>query len=80
MLLKEFEELFDVTQGTCNKEPKEIELNPDHKMNSARYYPVTKINKENFKKELKRLIEIGVLIPVQSSEKGTPVFITPKKE
>ena len=38
------------------------------------------INKENFLKELKRLVEIGVLTPVQQSKYGTPVFIIPKKE
>ena len=41
---------------------------------------VPRINKLTFKKELMRLVEIGVLERVQESEWGTPVFIIPKKE
>ena len=33
-----------------------------------------------FRKESKRLVEIGVLTPVQQSQYGTPVFIISKKE
>ena len=40
---------------------------------------VPRINKEKFRKDLKRLVEIGVLTPVQQSQYGTPVFIIPKK-
>ena len=79
-LLKEFEDLFDGTLGQWNTAPVEIELKPDAKPVSARWYPVPHINKETFRKELMRLVEIGVLDPVQESEYGTPVFIIPKKE
>ena len=79
-LLKDFEDLFDGTLGHWETEPIDIELKPDHKPSSARYYPVPRINKATFKKELLRLVDIGVLTPVQQSEYGTPVFIIPKKE
>ena len=79
-LLKDFEDLFDGTLGKWDTDPIDIETKPDHKPSSARYYPVPKINKATFKKELLRLVEIGVLTPVQQSEYGTPVFIIPKKE
>ena len=79
-LLKDFEDLFDGTLGKWNTDPIDIETKPDHKPSSARYYPVPKINKATFKKELEHLVEIGVLTPVQQSEYGTPVFIIPKKE
>jgi hypothetical protein len=79
-LLKDFEDLFDGTLGKWNTDPIDIETKPNHKPSSARYYPVPKINKATFKKELLRLVEIGVLTPVQQSEYGTPVFIIPKKE
>ena len=49
-------------------------------MFNNRYYPVPKINKETLRKELKRLVEIGLLPPVQNSQYGKPVFIIPKKE
>jgi hypothetical protein len=79
-LLKDFEDLFDGTLGHWDTEPVNIELKADAKPVSSRYYPVPKINKETFKKELLRLVDIGVLTPVQSSAYGTPVFIIPKKE
>ena len=79
-LLVDFEDLFDGTLGHWKTEPVDIELKPDAKPYSGRYYPVPRINKETFKKELLRLVEIGVLERVEQSEYGTPVFIIPKKE
>ena len=79
-LLKEFEELFDGTLGTWNTEPVHIELKADAKPINSRYYPVPHINKQTFKNELKRLVEIGVLEPVSETQWGSPVFIIPKKE
>ena len=64
-LLKDFKDLFDRTLGHWETEPIDIELKPDHKPSSARYYPVPRINKATFKKELLRLVDIGVLTPVQ---------------
>ena len=68
----------NVELGKWKIEP--IELKPDAKPISSRYYPVPRVNNETFKKELLRLVDIGVLTPVQSSAYGTPVFIIPKKE
>jgi hypothetical protein len=47
---------------------------------SSWYYPVPRINKETFRKELMRLVDIGVLTPVQQSKWGTPAFIIPEKD
>ena len=47
---------------------------------SQRHYPVPHLYKETFKKELDRLVKLGVLEPVQQSEWGSPTFIIPKKE
>ena len=66
-LLKDFEDLFDGTLGHWETKPIGIELKPDHKPSSARYYPVPRINKATFKKELLHLVDIGVLTPVQYS-------------
>jgi hypothetical protein len=79
-LLKDFEDLFDGTLGKWNTDPIDIETKPDHKPSSARYYPVPKINKATFKKELEHLVEIGVLTPVQQSEYGTPVLSYQRKK
>ena len=57
-----------------------MELKPDSKPFNCKYYPLPRINKENYCKELKCLVEIGVLIPLQQSQYGTPVFIIPNKE
>ena len=78
-LLENFEDLFDGTLGDWATEPIDLEINPDSKQFNSRYYPVPIINKETFQKELKRLVEIGVLTPVQQIQYGTPVFIIPKK-
>ena len=79
-LLKQYEKLFDGTLGKWRTNPVEIETRPDSKPVNSRWYPVPRINKQTFKKELERLVKIGVLERVQESEWGTPVFIIPKKE
>ena len=79
-LLKQFETLFDGTLGKWKTKPVKIETRSDSKPVNSRWYPVPRINKLTFKKELERLVSIGVLERVQESEWGTPVFIIPKKE
>ena len=79
-LLEDFEDLFYGTLGNWSTEPVNLELKPDSKPFNSRYYPVPIINKEKFQKYLKRLLEIGVLTPVQQSQYDTLVFIIPKKE
>jgi len=54
--------------------PADIELQEDTKPVSSKYYPVPKVQKETFRKELHRLLDIGVLTPVQQSEWEMPVF------
>ena len=78
--IEDFEECFDGTLGALATEPVDLELKPDSKPFNSRYYPVPRINKETFRKELNILVEIGVLTPVEQSQYSTPVFITPKKE
>ena len=80
ILLGDFEELFDGTSGDWSTESDDLVLQPYFKPFNRIYYPVTRFNKETFRKELKRLVEIGVLIPVQQSQYSTPVFIIPNKE
>ena len=79
-LLEEFEDLFDGTLGDWATEPVNLELKPYSKPFNNRYYPVPRINKETFQKDLEHLVEMGVLTPVQRSQCGTPVFIIFKKE
>ena len=72
--------MFDGTSGDWATEPVDLELNPDSRPFNSRYYPVPRINKEIFRNNLKCLVEIGVLTPVQQSHYGTPIFMIPKKE
>ena len=78
--IEDFEDLFDGTLGDWSTESVDLELNPYSRQFNSRYYPVPRINKEIFRNELKRLVEIGVLTPEHQSQYGTPVFIIPKKE
>ena len=71
--------MFDGTLGDWYTEPVDLELNPDSKPFNSRYYPVHRINKETLRKELKSLVEIGVLTPVQQSQYGMTIFIIPMK-
>ena len=38
------------------------------------------MKKETSHKDIERLVEIGVLAPLQHSQYGIPIFIIPKKE
>ena len=77
--LQDFEEFFDGTLGDWATEPVDLELKPDSKPFNGKYYLVPRINKETFRKERKRLVEIIVLTPVQQSQYGATVFIIHKK-
>ena len=80
IILQYFEGLLDGTLRDWYTYPVDSELNPYSKLFHCKYYPVPRINKEKFFKELKWLVKIGVLTPVQQSQYSTPVFIIPKKE
>ena len=49
-LLKDFEDLFDVTLGEWDTETVNISLNTDSKTFNCKHYPVLRINKETFHK------------------------------
>ena len=72
--------MFDVTSGDWDTDSVNLKLKTGSKPFNRKYYPVHRINKDNFRKELKHLLEIGVLTPVQQRQYGTTVFILPKKE
>ena len=71
--------MFDGTLGDWATDPVNLELKLYYKPFNSRYYPVPIINKETFRKDLRLLAEMGVLITVHQSQYGTPVFIIPKK-
>ena len=78
-LLVQHEELFDGTLGDWRGEEVNFELRPDARPYHGRPFPVPHYHKETIKTEVKRLVEIGVLKPIQESEWAFPSFIIPKK-
>ena len=71
--------MFGGTFGNWATEPVDLKLKPDSKPFNSRYYSVPRINKETFRKDIKRLVDIGVLTPVQHIKYGTPIYIILKK-
>ena len=55
-LLKYFRGLFDSTPGDWDTEPVNLDLNTYYKPFNCKYYPVPRINKETFQKELQKLV------------------------
>ena len=79
-ILEDSKDLLNGTLGYWTTEPVDLDLKPGFKPLYSRYYTLPIINKETLFKELRRLVEIGAITPVQQSQYGTPVFIIPKKE
>jgi len=79
-LLLKYEDIFDGTLGEWEGDPVDFELIDDAKPHSQRHYPVPHLYKKTFEKELLRLVELGVLEKVTSSEWGSPTFIVSKKD
>ena len=79
-ILDDFEYLFGGIPVYCDTEPVDLVIKPYYKPFNSEYYWLPRINKENFRKEPKLLVKIGVLNLVQQSQYGTPIFIIRKKE
>ena len=79
-LLMKYENVFDGTLGEWKTDPVDFELVDGATPHSQRHYPVPHLYKTTFKKELDRLVKLGVLEKVQQSEWGSPTFIVPKKD
>ncbi len=60
-LLFKFEELFDGTLGDWKLPPVSFELQEGAKPYHGRPYPIPKIHKAIFMKEIEHLVAIGVL-------------------
>jgi hypothetical protein len=60
-VLQEFEDLFDGTLGDWKTKPVHFELKSGATPYHSRTYPIPKVHKETILKEIKRLVELGVL-------------------
>ena len=77
--LSKFNRLFDGTLGHYKDTLIHLEIDEDAVPVHSKAYSVPKAHEEIFKKELRHLIEIGVLRPCGPTEWACPTFIIPKK-
>ena len=80
VLLRRHEKLFDGSLGCFEDMELDIKLKPGAQPVWRCPYPIPHDHLELFRKELMRLVELGVLAPVvEPTSWGLPTFITPKK-
>jgi hypothetical protein len=79
-LLVQYKDLFDSKLGTWNCAPSSIKLKPGSEPYYTRPFPVPRIHELTLKKELDRLVQVGVLKRVNRSPWGAPTFIIAKKD
>jgi hypothetical protein len=80
VLLKDFTKLFNGTLGVYPHKKFHIDLVPGAQPKHSQPYAIPCIHLAAFKKELDRLVQLGVLSPQGASESGSPAFVTPKKD
>ena len=71
--------MFDGTLGKYSGSDYTIELKEDAKPYHAKPFPIPKIHEPTLKKEVNRLIKIGVLKKINISQWAAPTFNIPKK-
>ena len=79
LLLHRYADLFDGKLGAWNAKPVNFELKENAKPYHARAYSIPKIHEETLRKEIARLIKLGVLEEDRDTEWAAPCFIIPKK-
>ena len=77
-LLRKYEALFNVTFGTWNTAPADVELNDDAKPVCLIPYPVSRVQKAMSRKEVERLLSSGVIKEANNYKWGAPSFSQPK--
>ena len=71
--------MFDGSLGDFKTSPVHLELKEGAKPYHGKAFPVPHIHKKTLKKEIERLVALGVLRKCSDSEWGCPTFIIPKK-
>ena len=79
-LLRDFEQLFDGTLGDWKTEPAHLELKENISPFHGRAYQVPRIHRDTLRKEVDRLVQLGVLKLENDSQWASPTFIVPKKQ
>ena len=70
--------MFDGTLGTWNTTPVEPELKDNANPVCSRTYPVPRVHKSMFRKEVKKLVSLGVIEGTNYFEWVAPNFSQPK--
>ena len=78
-LLRKYEKMFDGTLGNYTGSTYKIELKEKVAPYHAKPFPIPKVLETTLKKEVERLVKIGVLKKINNSEWAAPTFIIPKK-
>ena len=78
-LLKKYEYLFDGTLGTWQTQPVDIKVRKDATPVYSKPFPIPRSQEDTLKREVKRLVKLGVLRKINRSEWSSPSFIIPKK-
>ena len=76
--LQKSEDFFYGTLGTWKTDPLDFKLKEDVRPIGPGTYPVPKVHEEIFKKEVERLVLLGVLELANDSEWGDPSFVQPE--
>ena len=77
-VLLQFKKLFDGTLGDWDTDPVHFELKDGAKPHHGRPFPVPRIHRETMKKEVDRLVRLGILKWEGESKWAFPSFIIPK--
>ena len=79
ILLNKHKSLFDGTLGEWDTPPVSLEVKPGERPFHGKAYSIPHVYEQTLKKEVQRLIDIGVLEKCSDSEWASPTFIIPKK-
>ncbi|KAE9037048.1 hypothetical protein PR002_g6779 [Phytophthora rubi] len=66
--------------GKIKAKPYVIPLKPEAKPSACRPYPIPQVHLEATKREIYRLVKLGILFPNNDSEWASLAFVIPKKD
>ena len=78
-LLQKYQRISYVTLAKCKGSDHNIEFKEDVEPYHAEPFPLPKTQEPTLKKEVDRLIKIGILKKINNSQWAAPTFIIPKK-